>query len=238
MTVTYTYSWYRQFLEQCKDVGHSFMAFKEGEANGIRLRHDVDFSPRSALRMARIEEETGAIATYFFLITGSFYNALSPNILSIIREITGLGHTVGLHFHAGTYFDAEPHHVELYEQIEADRAIFRPRVQQFTDTVSFHNPPDWVLGESFEGVTHTYEPTLFCEDTFRSDSLGRWRREPPFPDGIVGGTQVLIHPGLWGETDEDMETRIRSAQQEALDRIDESMRSGSRLDWSYATLDW
>jgi len=188
--------------------------------------------------MAEIEAEEGAMGIYFFLITGSFYNALNPRTLALIREIAGLGHRIGLHFDVAAYFETKPSAANLQQQIESDRRILDSRVSAFTDVIAFHNPPEWVLGESFEGVVHTYEPAFFSKERFRSDSLGRWRQEAPFADGVSGICQVLVHPGLWGETDAEVSSRIRGAQREAVDRIDESMYSGSRLEWEGGTLEW
>ncbi|PWB50023.1 MAG: hypothetical protein C3F06_13035 [Candidatus Methanoperedenaceae archaeon] len=56
------------------------------------MRHDIDRKPENALFTARVEEEAGIRATYYFRRYGS---AFRPEI---IREIEGMGHEVGYHY--------------------------------------------------------------------------------------------------------------------------------------------
>jgi peptidoglycan/xylan/chitin deacetylase (PgdA/CDA1 family) len=237
--VRYTYDWYRQFIGRLREADRPFCRFDEGiRDEGVLLRHDVDWSPRSALELARLEAEEGVTATYFVLVTGSFYNALEPLTRRVIEELVDLGHDVGIHFDVGVYFDREPNPDVFRRQVETDRAVLRERLEETIDTVAFHNPPEWVLNRQFEGVRHTYEPEVFESVAYRSDSLGRWRDEPPFPSGVPDRTQILVHPGLWGSEDLEPETRVRHAQEELLARADKSMDRNSRLEWSNASVKW
>jgi len=232
--VSYDYDWYRSFLNRCREAGFHFRQFDERATEGaVFLRHDVDWSPRRALAKAEIEAETDVVATYFFLVTSPFYNALEEDVVEIVHEISRLGHDVGLHFASQAHFEDEPAGNLLVEQIEIDRSILASRVDGLTKTVAFHNPPEWVLNRVFDGLTHTYEPWFFSEITYRSDSLGRWRDDPPFPDGFgeFESIQVLTHPAFWGESDRSPRERIEEARQDSCDRADAVMRSYSRLDW-------
>jgi len=230
-TVEYTYEWYSDFLDRCQDAGHTFRTFDKRGDEGIWLRHDVDWSPENARRMAEIEANHDATATYFFLVRSVFYNALEPTELEHIRAISDMGHKVGLHFAPGPYFSARPDDKMLLQAIETDRAVLRSRLSELADVVAFHSPPFWVLGSTFEGVVHTYEPAFFDHIAYRSDSLGRWREERPFPNGIPDSVQILTHPALWGETDASPTQRVREVQRDILAKTDKSMM-GSRLDWS------
>ena len=58
----------------------------------IQLRHDVDRKPKNSLATAKIEQELGWHATYYFrAVPESFDEA-------IIREIASMGHTIGYHY--------------------------------------------------------------------------------------------------------------------------------------------
>jgi hypothetical protein len=57
----------------------------------VLLRHDVDISPAVALRMARMEQDLGVTASYYFRYPSTFH---PPSI----RAIAALGHEVGYHY--------------------------------------------------------------------------------------------------------------------------------------------
>ncbi len=58
----------------------------------IILRHDVDRTPKNALKMAKIEHELGIQASYYFRIVKE------SNQPDIIKEIVRLGHEIGYHY--------------------------------------------------------------------------------------------------------------------------------------------
>lgn len=62
------------------------------EGKVLILRHDVDELAGNALRMARLENELGVRATYFFRIVKQ------SNVPEIITEIKELGHEIGYHY--------------------------------------------------------------------------------------------------------------------------------------------
>lgn len=235
--MTYTYEWYRGLLERLRDLGHTFHGFESGAPeSGVLLRHDIDYSPKAARQMAEIESELGVTGTYFALVTSPFYNPSEPTTRDHLADIADLGHRVGLHFDPHAYFKMEATTNSLQQRIREDRDILENRVDELTHTIAFHNPPDWVLGRCFDGLTHTYEPQFFEDIAYRADSLGRWHEDPPFSDSVPGKVQILVHPALWGDNLADPEHRIRDAQAEMVTRADEAMRDYSRLSWSPASL--
>lgn len=237
--VTYTYDWYRELLEQFSEDGYSFHRFDDGvPKEGILLRHDVDWSPETALEMARIESDLGVSGTYFVLPTSSFYNPLAAETLATVEEISSLGHDIALHFDSHAHFEAEPDSETLAQHVRQDRTIFEDRLADVADTIAFHNPPEWVLSRRFEGFNHTYEPRFFGQIGYQADSLGRWREEPPVESGFTEPMQLLVHPGLWGPEDAEPESRVRAAQQAMVSRSDAEMAAYSRLSWGDATVDW
>ena len=80
----FTHTSYREFLRVLARNGYLFAPFgdaeillESGNRPFILLRHDIDFDLEAAARMARIEQEEGLRATYFFLIRTLHYNLFS-----------------------------------------------------------------------------------------------------------------------------------------------------------------
>ena len=63
----------------------------------VILRHDVDLSLDAALRMAELEHDAGASATYFLMTESVFYNLDSSEGVAAIARLRELGHRVALH---------------------------------------------------------------------------------------------------------------------------------------------
>ncbi len=51
-----------------------------------------------ALRLAQLEHQAGVVSTYFIYPHSLFYNLLSRSIVDMVKEISKLGHDIGLHF--------------------------------------------------------------------------------------------------------------------------------------------
>jgi hypothetical protein len=208
-SVAFTHSWYRSFLERIRDAGYEFRLFSDGVGSGdVLLRHDVDLSLEDAVRMARLEADEGVQATYCVLLTSALYNPLEGAQRERVREIASLGHEVVLHFSTHEYWAEEPSAGELLRRIDGEWTVLDTLVPDPPDTVAFHDPPSWVLGRSFDGVRNTYAPAYFTEIDYVADSGQRWREQPPSVEDLGESAQVLVHPGLWGETDEPFETRV------------------------------
>ena len=78
--------------------GYRFGTFDGPPSRGdVLLRHDVDLSLDAALRMAELEAEAGATATYFLMTESVFYNLASSEGQSALERLRALGHGVGLH---------------------------------------------------------------------------------------------------------------------------------------------
>lgn len=200
--VEFTFEWYGRFLDALLDHGYDPAGFESDVADGsLLVRHDVDLSPRKALRMGRIEAERGIESTYFFLVTNPLYNVFDASCRPVLQELVSLGHAVGVHFSTHQYWQTPPSRSALARRLEGERTALEAVVGPISDAASFHCPPDWVINERFEGVISTYEPRFFSEIGYIADSGQRWRREPPLPDDPPESLQVLTHPGLWGSND-------------------------------------
>lgn len=212
--VTFTHDRYREFLQQLRDRGTRFRRFSDHiEAGDVLLRHDVDLSIERALAMARLEADESIYSTYCFLVSSPLYNPLDNRCRERIREIADLGHEIGLHFDPHNYWQAtsqdgeapEPDEETLRARVRAEQATLEEVVGRRPGAVSFHRPPSWALDRDFTGFLNTYAPAYYSEITYLADSSQRWRRESPALPDPEETTQILTHPGLWGESDESFD---------------------------------
>lgn len=218
----FTYDWYRSLLDWFTEREFTFRPFAADLADrDVLLRHDVDLSLEKAVTMARIEAERDIRATYCVLLTSPLYNPLERTSREKLRAIDALGHDIALHFSTHEYWDAEtqPDDEALTDRIDQELDVIGTMVDR-PETVSFHVPPTWVLGRSFEGFENAYGPTYFTEAGYLADSGQRWRDVPPVVPDPPPPLQILTHPGLWGETDGDFEARIEWAIARACDHAD------------------
>lgn len=217
--MTFTFDWYGDFLDRLLSHGYRFRGYSdEIESGDVILRHDVDLSPRKALRTARMEAERGIESTYFFLLTSPFYNVQHKPNREIIARLEALGHDVGLHFSTHQYWNEEPSSPELVERVRSEQRVLVEVAEDPVSAVSFHRPPEWVFRRSFRSFDSTYEERFFTEIAYRGDSNQRWRDEPPLADGPPDRMQVLTHPGLWGEEDASFVERLSTLEDETLGR--------------------
>lgn len=107
--ITFTFDWYEELLQRLLQEGYSFGSFSETVSpNTVLLRHDVDWSPRKAVQLAKIEADLGITSTYFFLVSSPFYNVMNAQERAQMAQISELGHEIGLHFSTHQHFDREP----------------------------------------------------------------------------------------------------------------------------------
>ncbi|MCH7659242.1 MAG: hypothetical protein IH933_01210, partial [Euryarchaeota archaeon] len=106
--VEFTFDWYERFLNELLDTGYSPAGYDSSLGAGeVIVRHDIDFSPRKALEMGRIESDLGIEATYFVLLTCPLYNVFYKPIREMLRELQSMGHTIGVHFSTHQYWNGE-----------------------------------------------------------------------------------------------------------------------------------
>jgi hypothetical protein len=209
VTCAFDLAHYRELLEAARAGGYRFAFFDRDPAPGdLLLRHDVDLSLEAALRVAELEAEEGAAATYFLMPQSIFYNLASPIGERALGRLRELGHRVGLH--------------ALWPRAEFDA--------RFDRVVAWHNPDPPYMREPVDGAVNVMEERFSAQ--YRSDSNQRWRAGCPHEDlraGRFEWLQLLTHPEIWvypGETMRetmcallDAERKLRLAQF-AEDRID------------------
>jgi hypothetical protein len=220
----YTYDRYREFLEEFLDRGYRFESFEpRPTSNTVILRHDIDWSPNKALTIAEIEADLGVSAAFFFLVTSPMYNPLNDRVREVVAEIERLGHRVGLHFDTHQYWDAEPDADALRRRVTFEQDVLTDIADRIEPTVAFHNPPDWVLGKSFDGFVNAYAERFLSDMAYVADSNQRWTDDGPWSGDPPECVQVLIHPVLWGSEPGSTLDRLEAAQQAVFNDIDAYM---------------
>ena len=63
------------------------------------IRHDVEFSPRRALEIARLDDSFGVESSFLFQVKSNAYNLFSSENLNILQEVKALNRKVGLHLY-------------------------------------------------------------------------------------------------------------------------------------------
>lgn len=211
MTCAFDLAHYREILQAAREGGYRFAVFDHSpEPGDLFLRHDVDLSLEAAVRMAELEAELGARATYFLMTESVFYNLASSEGREALARLRALGHAVGLHaVHPNAALD-----------------------ERFDPVLSWHNPVPERMSEPVAGAVNAYAAPWFAPATYRSDSNQRWRGGCPHEElraGAFPWLQLLVHPEIWvypgatmGATMQAMldAERERRLRQLAADRID------------------
>jgi hypothetical protein len=203
---------YRALLDAARAGGYRFGRFEgEPEAGRIYLRHDVDLSLDAAVRLAELEADVSATATYFLMSESVFYNLASPEGSAAVSRLLELGHDVGPH----AVWPAVP---------EPD--------DRFSPVLAWHNPEPAYMSAPVGGFLNVMAEPWFTQGLYRSDSNQHWRSGCPHEElarGDFEWLQLLTHPEIWvypgatmGETMRAMldAERERRLEQLAADRID------------------
>ena len=172
------------------------------EPGSLLLRHDVDFSPVLALRMAEVEAAAGMRATYFIALH-LHYNPHAPLHAGAVRHMAALGHEIGLHYD-GAIYDAAPTPAAQLELLQQHMAVLADIAAAPVTSIARHNPSTATGGDPFAAAPYlnAYAPGLFEDTVYLSDSCRAWRdgglsacwAEPP-PRRIY----LLVHPEVWGD---------------------------------------
>ena len=102
MKCEFTYEHYKECIKSAKKLGFSFYTMhdfldKKPKSKFILMRHDIDLSLKSALKIAEIENSLKIKSTYFIRTNGIF-NVFSGKNSAIVRKISELGHEIGIHY--------------------------------------------------------------------------------------------------------------------------------------------
>ncbi|HEY0157016.1 MAG TPA: hypothetical protein VGF28_06945 [Thermoanaerobaculia bacterium] len=184
------------------------------------LRHDVDYSPAAALRLAEQESGRGVGATYFLLASTSYYNLLAPEHAHVARTLVALGHEVALHYDVRSLVPFPPD--DWPRLLQAQATLLGELAGRPVTAVAMHQPAlhgsDPFRGGN-HGLLNAYDDRFTRDMTYVSDSCRAWRdrewamlRDGAFPPRL----HLALHPINWGETDRDRDTIFREVHEELL----------------------
>ena len=170
----------------------------------VLWRHDVDVSVHRAARLAAIEAEEGATATYFFALHSPFYNLLERQVTQLARTTFAAGnHWLGLHFDTA-FYGAITSEDELAERVSAEARFLADLLERPVEAFSFHNPD--VAGDArfdsneIGGLVNAYGRSVGEKYRYVSDSNGYWRFVRLLDvvrNAVDPCLHVLTHPEWW-----------------------------------------
>ena len=143
----------------------------------VIMRHDIDRKPHNALRMAKLENELGVTATYYFR---TIPKTFKPDI---IKEIASLDHEIGYHYEN---MDVCKGDIDLaYEDFKLN--IDKLRKIYPVKTICMHGSPisKWdnrLLWDKFDYKNHgiiaePYFDVDFSKVFYLTDTGRRWNGE-------------------------------------------------------------
>jgi len=195
-------------LKKALKEGFIITNFRDYEKNKkaarlIILRHDVDYSPKRALEIAKIEKSLGLKSTFFVRVHGEHYYPFERNTYSYFLEILELGHEIGLHYEARTLakkIKINPKELFLQEKAILE-AIFNVQIESASEHRDLRGkklPYKFFASKNQVGIKHeTYEKDF--QQFYLADSSGRWSQGCLCQNLHEKRIQLLTHPDLWGK---------------------------------------
>ena len=222
---------YQRLIRIAKDQGFEFILHKDpfvSERKDVIWRHDVEFSPAIALRMAQIEYDENVRSTYFWQLHANYYNTASSYFIGILRKIHDLGHHIGLHFDSHFWNIQGSDELEKFIRLDSDyleSVMDRIGVKENLDVFSFHNTNSFTRScEEYQygGLVNVYSSYFKERYDYCGDSTGIWRfdrLEDRLFDSNIRHLQVLTHDGMWSEEAISPHLRIMNCIQNEAERM-------------------
>ncbi len=196
----FTYKNYLSLLAEIKKLNYSIGPICDfpDTGNAVILRHDIDFSIFKALEMAKIESKSNIRATYFVLMSSPFYNTLSFENLNALKEISNLGHEIGLHYDCTLFEGLSQGQMNQRMQLLIGTLELMTGIK--VSSISQHKPASSQLHPQFNNYRDAYAPQFTKEIAYLSDSrmyfgvsdiLAFFKKNPR--------SQFVIHPIWWNE---------------------------------------
>ena len=173
----FTLKIYQSLIENLKTAGYSFITFEEyceGKTPDkfVILRHDVDLRAGHSLATARVENNLGIKASYFFRVVSQ------SNQPDKIMAIAALGHEIGYHYEDLSLFkgDKAASIAHFEEQLTHFRQFYPVRTicMHGSPTSRYDNRDLWksynyrdfgIIGEPYFDVN--FEEVFYLTDTGR-----------------------------------------------------------------------
>lgn len=199
----YSLESYRLIVERAISSGYAFVPFNhqtKPAAGSIYLRHDVDYSPELACRLAEVNAEMKVAGTFFVLLRSHAYNLMSSSSRALVRKIHELGQHVALH---AVIDSGSPDGIE--NRLRSDFEFMQREFPFLSPAFSWHNPTPEILAqtsslEEIGGLTNCYanhytRAAIYCSDSNMRHSADNFME-------LVGARQaqplqLLFHPLIW-----------------------------------------
>lgn len=205
MNTPFTIEAYTRMLRGLLSTGRRVMTFRaasevtwdRGPEKGLILRHDVDYCPATASKIAQINNKHGVSGTFFILVSSPLYNIFSPDSIQALQTIQNSNQNIGLHYH---HTDNKLDSCRIEREMTALRLI----CPQAHRVVAWHNPHGNLEALNSEaeclGFTSTYSTCFFGQEKYISDSNCRHTADEIITFANTCRSQllqVLLHPLIW-----------------------------------------
>lgn len=212
MSCDFSYQHYRAILKAALNQGFVLTCFRDlpqhqQKPKIIILRHDVDYSPKRALAIAKVERALKIKSTFFVRVHGEYYHPFHRLFFPYFKEIMAMGHEIGLHTearHLAKEFKLNLATLFLREK-KILEGILDLKVISASEHADLGRPRSYWQKHFFDlidkkkvGIKHY--PQEYADFTYIGDSCGRWRK------GCLcqhleksNKIQALIHPDHWGK---------------------------------------
>lgn len=179
MEIDFTLKTYRRLLQVFQTQGYAFTGYadylrREYKGRFVVLRHDVDMLPYNSLATAKIEQELGCRAVYYFRAVSESWNE------SVIHQIAELGHEVGYHYESLTTCNGDVE--KAFEDFKKNLERLRTLVP--VETICMHGSPRspydskdiWKTYDykSLDIIGEPYLSTDFSQMFYLTDTGRRW----------------------------------------------------------------
>ena len=175
----------------------------------IILRHDVDLSLSYALKLAKLEADHGLRVIYFVLLHTDLYNAMSESGTKALRQMSDMGHKIGLHIDTRFFRLDKP----ILSQIEEECKILENITRQEVVSISQNTPiiTPYLPSEFTSRYIEARDPKILEYLKYISDSGRNWRQECMCHHiGVDDKMQILVHSEWSGEKNVPLEQILLS----------------------------
>ena len=159
LTPSFTYRGYEGLISLLRNEGYAFSSYESWREYNkvVILRHDIDVDIPKALKLAELETELGVSSVYYVLLRSDLYNFSSERNVAMLKQISNLGHEVGLHFDETFYNGKDKAQHVLREAKVLSEVIGAP-----VKSVSMHRPSQACLSENWQipGIINSYSDTF------------------------------------------------------------------------------
>lgn len=205
----------------------------------LLIRHDVDITPWSALRMAELERSLGIVTTYYYRLHAPFYNLMEGAVLDAVRAVAAMGHEVGLHYEPGFFLERG---MDPVAGTRADIRTFEALLGCRTHTIAQHQPAlGPVLAEISADHPCAYQPALVRDIPYFGDSGFHWREGCVCTKFHHRQLHTLIHPHSWVRDErpwqdvlhahaEDLGGRLAAEMQKYVGHVEQYLARRTDLD--------